>query len=178
MSEELKQHILKNGLNLGLILVAITLFTYTGGAELATSYFVSFGSLLLMIIFPIYYTRKFRAQNDGYISFREAFSSCTGILIAAGFLNTFVSILIYNVIDPGFALEMLDAIIEKTVTQFESGGMDEAQIEQAVKLIEEGSDFSAMSMFKGYIFGIIFYTIFGLIVAAITKNDRPEFIED
>jgi hypothetical protein len=75
MSEELKQHILKNGLNLGLILVAITLFTYTGGAELATSYFVSFGSLLLMIIFPIYYTRKFRAQNDGYISFREAFSS-------------------------------------------------------------------------------------------------------
>jgi len=178
MSEELKQHILKNGLNLGLILIAITLFTYIGGAELVTNYFVSFGSLLLMIVFPIYYTKKFRAHNGGYISFREAFSSCTGILIAAGFLNTFVSILLFNIIDPGFALEMLDVIIEKTVIQLESVGMDEAQIEQTIKRIEEGSAFGAVNMFKGYIFGIIFYTIFGLIVAAITKNDRPEFIED
>jgi hypothetical protein len=178
MTEELKQHVLKNGLTLGGLLVAITLTTYLGGAALVTNYFVSGISLLLMIIYPIYFTRKFRSLNEGYISFREAFTSCTGILIAAGFLNIFFSILLYNVIDTGFAQEVLNAIVDKTVVQLESIGMEDVQIEETIKAIESNSSFTPMNMFKGYIFSIIFYTVFGLIVAAFTKNDRPEFTED
>lgn len=178
MSEELKQHVLKNGLTLGGLLVAISLITYLGGAEWVTNYIVSIISLLLMIIFPIYYTRKFRTENQGYISFREAFTSCTGILIAAGFLNIFFSILLYNVIDPDFAQEMLNAIVDKTVGQLEAIGMQDDQIEETISSIEKNSDFSAMNMFKGYIFSIIFYTVFGLIVAAFTKNEKPVFTEE
>lgn len=178
MTEELKQHVLKKGLTLGGLLVAITLTTYLGGASLVTNYFVSGISLLLMIVYPIYFTRKFRSLNQGYISFREAFTSCTGILIAAGFLNIFFSILLYNVIDPSFAQEVLNAIIDKTVVQLESIGMEDVQIEETIKNIESNSNFSPMNMFKGYIFSIIFYTVFGLIVAAFTKNDKPEFSEE
>jgi|TARA_B110000967_G_scaffold204249_1_gene246414 hypothetical protein len=178
MSEELKQHILKNGLTLGGILVAITTFTYIGGPELVTNYAVSIGSLVLMIAFPIYHTRRYRTTNDGFISFREAFTSCTGILIAAGFINTFASILLYNIIDPGFGLEVVDAIINKTVAQLEGIGAEESLIEQTIKTLEEGSSFEAANMFKGYIFSIIFYTVFGLLVAAFTKNEKPEFSEE
>ena len=178
MTEELKQHILKNGLTLGGILVAITTFTYIGGAELVTNYAVSIGSLVLMIVFPIYHTRRLRTIKGGFISFREAFTSCTGILIAAGFINTFVSILIYNIIDPGFGLEVMDAIINKTVAQLETIGAEESLIEQTIKTLEEGSSFEAANMFKGYIFSIIFYTVFGLLVAAFTKNEKPEFSEE
>ena len=178
MSEELKQHILKNGLNFGCILVALTMITYLGGPELATNYVISFGSLALMIVFPIYHTRKLRTRNDGFISFREAFSSCTGILIAGGFINIFASIFLYNVIDPSFAIEMVDAVINKTVAQLESLGMSESQIEESIKALEEGSSFDPLSLFKGYIFSIIFYTVFGLLVAAFTKNEKPEFSEE
>jgi len=178
MSEELKQHILKYGLTLGGILVAVSILTYVGGAEIVTNYVVSIGSMVLMIAFPIYHTRRLRTANDGFISFREAFSSCTGILIAAGFINTFASILLYNIIDPGFGVEVVDAIINKTVAQLESIGSDEALIEQTIIALEEGSSFEAMNMFKGYIFSIIFYTVFGLLVAAFTKNEKPMFSEE
>ena len=73
---------------------------------------------------------------------------------------------------------MLNAIVDKTVAQFEALGMDDAQIEQTIESIEKSSDFSALNMFKGYIFSIIFYTVFGLIVAAFTKNEKPEFTEE
>ena len=178
MSEELKQHILKNGLTLGGILVAITIFTYVGGPEIVTNYAVSIGSMVLMIAFPIYHTRRLRTVNDGFISFREAFSSCTGILIAAGFINTFASILLYNIIDPGFGIEVMDAMINKIVAQLESIGTEESLIEETIKGLEEGSSFEAMNMFKGYIFSIIFYTVFGLLVAAFTKNEKPMFSEE
>lgn len=177
MSELLKQHIFKNGLNLGAILVFITISTYLGGPELVTNYTVSFGSLLVMIVFPIYHTRKFRTQSNGFISFKQAFTSCTGILIAAGFINVAASILLYNVIDPAFAIEMLDVVINKMVSQLESLGMNESQIEESIKALEESSSFDPISLFKGYLFSIIFYTIFGLLVAAFTKNENPEFSE-
>jgi hypothetical protein len=35
-----------------------------------------------------------------------------------------------------------------------------------------------MNMLKGFGFLVVGYTIFGLIVAAFTKNDRPEFSEE
>jgi len=177
MSEELKQHVLKNGLSLGAILVAITTITYIGGPELLTNYAVSISSFVLMIAFPIYHTRRFRSLNDGFISFRDAFTSCTGILIAAGFINTFASILLYNIIDPGFGLEVIDAIINKTVSQLENIGADESIIEATIKNLEEGSSFDALNMFKGYIFSIVFYTVFGLLVAAFTKNENQQFSE-
>jgi|TARA_B110000977_G_scaffold115104_1_gene148780 hypothetical protein len=178
MSEELKQHILKNGLTLGGILVAITAITYIGGSELLTNYAVSISSFVLMIAFPIYHTRSLRSANDGFISFRDAFTSCTGILIAAGFINTFASILLYNIIDPGFGVEVVDAIINKTVAQLESIGAEESLIEETIKSLEEGTSFDALNMFKGYVFSIIFYTVFGLLVAAFTKKDKPMFSEE
>ena len=177
MSELLKQHILKNGLNLGAILVFITISTYLGGPELVTNYTVSFGTLLVMLVFPIYHTRKFRIQSNGFISFKQAFTSCTVILIAAGFINVAASILLYNVIDPAFAIEMLDVVINKMVSQLESLGMNESQIEESIKALEESSSFDPISLFKGYLFSIIFYTLFGLLVAAFTKNENPEFSE-
>jgi len=178
MTEELKQHVLKNGLTLGAILVAITLFTYLGGAEMATNYIVSISALLLMIVYPIYQTLVYRTALGGFITFREAFTSCTGILIAAGFVNVVFSILLYNVIDPQFAVELIDAVINKTVVQLESMGMDEETIESTIKTIEESSSFTPSKMFSGYIMAIIFYTVFGLLVAAFTKKDKPEFSEE
>lgn len=176
MSEELKQHVLKNGLTLGGLFIFTSTVTYLGGVELVTNPIVSIAVLLLTIIFPIYFTRKFRANQEGFISFREAFTSCTGILIAAGFLNMVFGVLLYNIIDPEFAIQLSDSIINQTVDQLESIGMDDSSIESTIqKLEEEGMDFSPLKMLQGFIYSIIFYTVFGLIVAAFTKNERPEF---
>ena len=55
MSEEIKQYILKNGLVLGGIYVALDIIKYVYGAEFFVNNYVNFASLLLAAIFPIYY---------------------------------------------------------------------------------------------------------------------------
>ena len=59
MSEEIKQYILKYGLVLGGIYVALDIIKYVFGAEFFVNNYVSFASLLLAAIFPIYYLLQY-----------------------------------------------------------------------------------------------------------------------
>jgi len=54
MSEEIKQYILKNGLVLGGIYVALDIIKYLCGAEFFVNNYVNFTSLLLAAVFPIF----------------------------------------------------------------------------------------------------------------------------
>ena len=96
MSEEIKQYILKNGLVLGVIYVALDIMKYICGAEFFVNNYVNFASLLLAAIFPIYYLLKYKKSKNGFIDFRSAFSICTGILIASGFILLVFNILLFK----------------------------------------------------------------------------------
>jgi len=172
MSEEIKQYILKNGLVLGVIYVALDIVKYICGAEFFVNNYVSFASLLLATIFPIYYLLKYKKSKNGFIDFRSAFSICTGILIASGFILLVFNILLFNIIDPGFSSELLDVTINTAVVQLESIGMSDAQISTAIEIMEAEANFSPMNMLKGFGFTIVGYTLFGLLVAAITKKNN------
>lgn len=178
MSEELKQHILKNGLILAMIYICIDVVKYLGGVELYINTTIGILTLLIAIVFPIYFTFKFRNENEGYIAFRSAFSSTTGILIAGGFVELVFQIVLLNIIDTQFATELLDVTINTAVEQFESYGMGEDEITLLIESMESSSNYSPANMLKGFGFLVVGYTIFGLVVAAFTKNDRPEFKDE
>ena len=175
MSEEIKQYILKNGLMLGGIYVALDIIKYVYGAEFFVNNYVNFASLLLAAIFPIYYLLQYKKSQDGFIDFRSAFSICTGILIASGFILLVFNILLFNIIDPGFSSELLDVTINTAVVQLEAIGMSDEQISSAIEIMESEANFSPMNMLKGFGFTIVGYTLFGILVAAITKKNN-EFI--
>ena len=177
MSEEIKQYILKNGLVLGGIYVGIDIIKYLFGAELFVNIYVSYAALLLAAIFPIYYLLHYKKSQDGYIDFRTAFSICTGILIASGFILLVFNILLFNIIDPEFSSELLDITINTTVIQLEAFGMSDQQISSAIEMIESEANFSPVNMLKGFGYTIVGYTLFGLIVAAVTKKNN-EFINE
>lgn len=177
MSEEIKQYILKNGLVLGGIYVGIDIIKYLFGAELFVNMYVSYAALLLAAIFPIYYLLHYKKSQDGYIDFRTAFSICTGILIASGFILLVFDILLFNIIDPEFSSELLDITINTTVIQLEAFGMSDQQISSAIEMIESEANFSPVNMLKGFGYTIVGYTLFGLIVAAVTKKNN-EFINE
>ena len=177
MSEEIKQYILKNGLVLGGIYVGIDIIKYLFGAELFVNMYVSYAALLLAAIFPIYYLLHYKKSQDGYIDFRTGFSICTGILIASGFILLVFNILLFNIIDPEFSSELLDITINTTVIQLEAFGMSDQQISSAIEMIESEANFSPVNMLKGFGYTIVGYTLFGLIVAAVTKKNN-EFINE
>ena len=82
------------------------------------------------------------------------------------------NILLFNIIDPGFSSELLDVMINTTVVQLETFGMSDEQISTAIEMMEAEANFSPMNMLKGFGFTIVGYTLFGLIVAAITKKNN------
>ena len=175
MSEEIKHYILKNGLVLGGIYVVIDIIKYFFGAEFFVNTYVSYAALLLAAIFPIYYLLHYKKSQDGFIDFRSAFSICTGILIASGFISLVFNILLFNIIDPEFSSELLDITINTAVIQLEAFGMSDEQISSAIEMMESEANFSPMNMLKGFGFTIVGYTLFGVIVAAFTKKNN-EFI--
>ena len=172
MSEEIKQYILKNGLVLGGIYVALDILKYVCGSEFFVNNYVSFASLLLAAIFPINYLLQYKKNKNGFIDFRSAFSICTGILIASGFILLVFNILLFNIIDPGFSSELLDVTINTAVIQLEAFGMSDEQISSAIEMMESEANFSPMNMLKGFGFTIVGYTLFGLLVSAITKKNK------
>ena len=172
MSEEIKQYILKNGLMLGVTYVALDIIKYLYGAEFFVNNYVNFTSLLLAAIFPVFYLLQYKKSQDGFIDFRTAFSICTGILIASGFILLVFNILLFNIIDPAFSSELLDVTINTAVVQLEAFGMSDEQISSAIEMIEAEANFSPINMLKGFGFTIVGYTLFGLIVAAITKKNN------
>ena len=175
MTEELKHYILKNGLLLGCIYVALDIVKYVNGAEFFVNNYLNFASLLLAAIFPVYYLLQHKKSQDGFIDFRTAFSICTGILIASGFILLVFNILLFNIIDPGFSSELLNVTINSAADQLEAFGMSDEQISTAIEMMESEANFSPMNMLKGFVFTIVGYTLFGLLVAAITKRNN-EFV--
>tara|TARA_B110000444_G_scaffold233625_1_gene243305 strand:- start:6948 stop:7481 length:534 start_codon:yes stop_codon:yes gene_type:complete len=175
MSEELKQYILKSGFLLGIIYIFIDVYKYIGGAEFFLNYYLAFASIALSIIFPIYYSIQFRKSIGGFIDFRTAFSSCTGILIAAGFIHLVFQILLFNLIDTQFATALLDETINMSVQQLEAFGMSESEIEQTIESMEDSSSYNPMNMLKGFGFMVVCYTLFGLIVASFIKKEKSIF---
>ena len=171
MSQEIKQYILKNGLVLGGIYVALDIIKYVIGAEFFLNNYVSFSTLLLAAIFPIYYLIQFKKSKNGLLDFRTAFSICTGILIASGFILLVFNIMLFNIIDSAFASELLDLTINTAVVQFELLGMSDDQISSAIEMIESEANFSPINMLKQFGFTIVGYTLFGLLVAAVTKKN-------
>jgi hypothetical protein len=157
---------------LGAIYVAIDIIKYVYGAELFVNNNVSFASLLLAAIFPVFYLLQYKKSQDGFIDFRTAFSISTGILIASGFILLVFNILLFNIIDPGFSSELLDVTINTAVVQLETFGISDEQISTAIEMMEAEANFSPMNMLKGFGFTIVGYTLFGLIVAAITKKNN------
>jgi len=172
MSQEIKQYILKNGLVLGGIYVALDIIKYVIGAEFFLNNYVSFATLLLAAIFPIYYLIQFKKSKNGLLDFRTAFSICTGILIASGFILLVFNIMLFNIIDSAFASELLDLTINTAVLQFELLGMSDEQISSAIEMIESEANFSPINMLKQFGFTIVGYTLFGLLVAVVTKKNN------
>ena len=84
-------------------------------------------------------------------------------------------ILLFNIIDPGFSSQLLDVTINTAVGQMESFGMSDEQISSTIEMMEAEANFSPINMLKGFGFTIVGYTLFSLIVAAITKKNKNQF---
>ncbi len=174
MENSIKSSAINYGLYLGGLLALITVAIYAISLNLMVNMWLGIGLLLVIIVFGIVSTAKSKSIMEGFLSFKQAFSSYF-ITVAVGIIiSTVVSIILFNFIDPEAAEEVKKLTIESTISFMEGLGAPAESIAEAVENLENQNQFSIGSSFKSLAWGLLFQAIIGLIVAAIMKKTNPD----
>ena len=163
------------GTILGVIAIAYSLIAYLAMPSLFTNMWMGIILGLGYMVGLIIATIQVRKAMGGYIEFKDAFSTFFLGGLIFSLINIVFSILLFNVIDPGFADTLNEMVIETAVSMSERFGAPPSQIETMVTQMEENPQFTLMNQVKGFFYGLIFYAVLGAIVAAFVKKKNHEF---
>ncbi|WP_179334484.1 DUF4199 domain-containing protein [Winogradskyella costae] len=174
MEKTLKSVAVNYGVYLSLILVSFTIIGYAIDLELLVNFWLVMLLLpLVSIIFGIISCAKAKSMLNGFISFKQAFSSYF-ITIAIGiFISTLVTFILFNYVDQDAAIILKEIVLEKTSTLMESFGAPASEIEKAMIEMEKQDTFAIGTQIKSLAQGFVFYSIIGLLVALVMKKNDP-----
>ena len=172
----MKDYILKNGLILGSISIILLVASYAIGVDFFLNDTWSIIKGILPYIVLIFLVIEYKKLVGGYISFKETFTVTLGITVAGAFLSTFFSILLFNFIDPDFAVQLKDFTVEKLAVQLdqlpESNPMYSV-METLIEQTQEEDIYSISNQASALFYSLFFHIIFSAIIAAFIKKDKP-----
>lgn len=162
------------GLYLGVILALFTVLAYALNLELLTNTWYGIVILVVIIAFGIISVAKVKQVQEGYTTFKETFTAFFITVLIGIVITTFVSFLLFNVVDTDAAAVLKEKTIEKTIEMLQGFNTPSEVIAEAVDNIENQDQFSLSNTIKGLAGYLVFFSIIGLIVAAAMKKNRPE----
>jgi len=172
----MKDYILKNGLILGSISIILLLASYAIGVDFFLNDTWSIIKAILPYVVLIFLVIEYKKLVGGYISYKETFTVTLGITIAGAFLSTFFSILLFNFIDPDFAVQLKDFTVEKLAIQLdqlpESNPMYSV-METLIEQTQEEDIYSISNQASALFYSLFFHIIFSAIIAAFIKKEKP-----
>lgn len=172
----MKDYILKNGLILGSISIILLVASYAIGVDFFLNNTWSIIKGILPYVVLIFLVIEYKKLVGGYISFKETFTVTLGITVAGAFLSTFFSILLFNFIDPDFAVQLKDFTVEKLAIQLdqlpESNPMYSV-METLIEQTQEEDIYSISNQASALFYSLFFHIIFSAIIAAFIKKDKP-----
>ena len=172
----MKDYILKNGLILGSISIILLVASYAIGVDFFLNNTWSIIKGILPYVVLIFLVIEYKKLVGGYISFKETFTVTLGITVAGAFLSTFFSILLFNFIDPDFAVQLKDFTVEKLAVQLdqlpESNPMYSV-METLIEQTQEEDIYSISNQASALFYSLFFHIIFSAIIAAFIKKDKP-----
>ena len=175
MEKTIKSSAINYGLYLGALLMSITIIMYVINIELMVNFWINLLIIPLLIIgFGVFSTAKSKALNEGFLNFKQTFSSyfitvAIGILISSG-----LSIILFNFIDPDAAIQLKELAVEKSINMMEGFGAPPEAIAKQVEAMESQDTFAIGTQMWQLAQGLIFFAVIGLIVAAIMKRNNPD----
>ena len=174
MEKSIKSSAINYGLYLGIALSLITITIWFVNLNLMANIWLGIGILLAAIAFGVVSTAKSKSIMNGFLTFKEAFSSYF-ITIAVGvIISQVVSFILFNFIDPDAAKQIQQITIDSTVNMMEGFGAPAESIAEAVEKIENTDQFSIVSVLKSTAWSLVFQAVIGLIFAAIMKKSNPD----
>ena len=174
MEKSLKSIATNYGLYLGIALALLTVLSYAIDLSLMTNMWYGIFILLVVIIFGIISVAKTKQVQNGFASFKQAFSSYFLTVVIGLIISTFVSYLLFNFIDTEAAATIKELTIEKTVELLESFNTPSDVIAQSIEQIESQNQYSIGNILKSLAGSLVLFSIIGLLVAAALKKNNPD----
>lgn len=128
---------------------------------------IGFGILIFVLVYAM---KDFKSNNEGFMKYSQGLGIGSMIGGISGLIGGIYSFIYLKFIDPTH----METVKNFQVQQFEEQGLSSDQIEQALKFTEMFSNPGTLMAFS-IIFGVIFYFLFSLVVAAVQKNEKPVF---
>ncbi len=179
MNEHVKSQAFRFGTIAGGLAIAYTLLSYLTDLVLFSNFWAGILFWVVTLVILIIAVSRAKALMGGYISFKNAFSTFVVTYVITSLISTAFSIILFNLIDPAAGERVQELLIETSVGYMEQFGTPEGQIEAQVEQMEAENPFGIIGLVKSFFWGIFWYAIIGLIVAAFMKKNKPvEFPEE
>jgi hypothetical protein len=168
----------KNGLNFGIILgvigIVVTTLIYTIDINMFVSIWLGICLFLVNLIIGIVAVVKTKKALGGLITFKEAFTTYFITMALGALINTLFMFILFNFIDPSAKEIITEKSVETTAKMMQGFGAKTEDIKSTIEQIKATDNWSAFNLLKSYLFGLVFYIIIGLIVAAAFKNKTKD----
>ena len=166
---------IRNGLIMSGISVGFYLIAYLFNEDLFANFWIGIGMWVVFFVILLMSVFSLKKLQGGFISFREAVSVFTLPWIVNVLISIVFTILLFHVIDTDLATRVSELTIETTVSFMERVGTPQEAIDQTIEEMQKQDNYSISKIFLGNLSSIIFALIVGLIVAAISKKEKPVF---
>lgn len=113
-----------------------------------------------------------RKAMGGYITFKQAFQAIFIAILIIVAVSTIYSVVYSKWIDPTFN----DRVKEMTLNFSYKIGGEEAERRAAEQLENQGDPHSISGILMSFGSTIVLYSIFGFLIAAIVKRNKPEHL--
>jgi hypothetical protein len=175
MEKSLKSIAINFGLYLGTTLALISVLAYAIDLELYTQIWFGLVILAIIITFGIIAVIKVKQANNGFLSFKNAFTSYFITVLIGLVISALVSILIFNVVDPEAATNLQEKVISSQIERLENFNVPTDVIDETIEKIEaQGNMFGVGNVLQSIIWQLLGFSVIGLIVAAVMKKSNPE----
>lgn len=160
---------LRYGLICGVITIIYSLILNI--TELAlTNQFLGWISFLIVLAAIWMAMREFKRQNAGFMSYGQGLSIGTLVVLISSILGGVFTYIYVKFVDTGYIEKMRNM----QVAEMESKGMSDEQVDQAMAVAEKMMTPGMIVVFA-IVGGLVFGFLLSLIIAAIVKNNKPEF---
>lgn len=176
------------GLRFGLLIGAISIvlsivFRIVDPLMMFTNLWIQLLNGIIGITLIVIFGIEIRKALGGYWSFGEAFRGLMTMSVFILILSLLYGFVLFKFVDPEMPAKISDASEAVMSQRLAKMGLDQEKIDQTTKVFESG-EFKAKlePTFKnevtGFCYGMLFYIILNLIVAACIKKQRPITIEE
>ncbi|MEW6470073.1 MAG: DUF4199 domain-containing protein [Bacteroidota bacterium] len=171
---------LETGVILALAGIAFFVLLYVLGVEYTAKWWVGILIFVIMITLDVLLALRMKKKSGmQVITYWQAFFAVVIMMAVGTVLSSGFQTLMTRVIDPDYQENMKNAVIKNTVEFMENMGVPQEEIDKTIddmiKGFDEQRDLTPAAVLKGIFFSLIWFAVFGFIMAIFVRKKPPLF---